>query len=123
MSNKKNANNKVNNAGAKMPVGNMRTTKTDYDIPTFGFKSAILIIIAAFISTVILPVVLQFINLPVNLVAVIANTFITSYAVAYSRYFIESKKGYCKGFWITYIIFAVSCFVIGFFWLYLNSYI
>ncbi|MBM6839283.1 hypothetical protein H9X77_13845, partial [Clostridium saudiense] len=52
---KKNTNKKLVSSGDKLLVGNMRTVKTDYDIPTFGFKSAILIMVAAVISTVIIP--------------------------------------------------------------------
>ncbi|MDU3722472.1 MAG: hypothetical protein E7G24_04580, partial [Clostridium celatum] len=66
---------------------------------------------------------LQFTGLNFEVVAIIANTLITSYAVAYSRYFIESKKGYCKKFWYTYLIFAVSFCVIGFLWLIMSVYV
>ncbi|EKY28617.1 hypothetical protein [Clostridium celatum] len=112
-----------NQKGFKMPVGDMRKTKTDYDIPTFGFKSALLIVGAAIVSTIVIPMLLQFTGLNFEVVAIIANTLITSYAVAYSRYFIESKKGYCKKFWYTYLIFAVSFCVIGFLWLIMSVYV
>ena len=112
-----------NQKGFKMPVGDMRKTKTDYDIPTFGFKSALLIVGAAIVSTIVIPMLLQFTGLNFEVVAIIANTLITSYAVAYSRYFIESKKGYCKKFWYTYLIFAVSICVIGFLWLIMSVYV
>lgn len=121
--NNKKVNRQVYNSKSKLPLGNMITTKTDYDIPTFGFKSALLIIVAAIFSTVILPLILGGIGLPFNLVAIITNTFITSYAVAYSRHFIETKKGYGKSFWTTYVIFALSCFIIGFFWISLKTYL
>lgn len=112
-----------NQKGFKMPVGDMRKTKTDYDIPTLGFKSALLIVGAAIVSTIVIPMLLQFTGLNFEVVAIIANTLITSYAVAYSRYFIESKKGYCKKFWYTYLIFAVSFCVIGFLWLIMSVYV
>ena len=112
-----------NQKGFKMPVGDMRKTKTDYDIPTFGFKSALLIVGAAIVSTIVIPMLLQFTGLNFEVVAIIANTLITSYAVAYSRYFIESKKGYCKKFWYIYLIFAVSFCVIGFLWLIMSVYV
>ena len=112
-----------NQKGFKMPVGDMRKTKTDYDIPTFGFKSALLIVGAAIVSTIVIPMLLQFTGLNFEVVAIIANTLITSYAVAYSRYFIESKKGYCKKFWYTYLIFAVSFCVRGFLWLIMSVYV
>ena len=92
-------------------------------LPTFGFKSALLIVGAAIVSTIVIPMLLQFTGLNFEVVAIIANTLITSYAVAYSRYFIESKKGYCKKFWYTYLIFAVSFCVIGFLWLIMSVYV
>lgn len=123
MSKKKKTNEKVNNVGFKMPVGDMRKTKTDYGIPTFGFKSAILIVTAAVISTIIIPFLLQYIGINFEMAAIGANTIITSYAVAYSRYFIESKKRFCNKFWYTYLIFAISFFIIGFLWLNMSVYI
>ena len=123
MSKKKVTSEKVTNAGFKMPVGDMRKTKTDYDIPTFGFKSAILIVIAAVVSTILIPFLLQYVGINFEMAAIVANTIITSFSVAYSRYFIESKKGFCKSFWYTYLIFAVSFFVIGFLWLTMSVYI
>ncbi|WP_195986872.1 hypothetical protein [Clostridium sp. D53t1_180928_C8] len=114
---------KNNQQGFKMPVGDMRRTKTDYDIPTFGFKSALLIVGAAVIATLIIPMILQFVGLSFEVTAIIANTLITSYAVAYSRYFIESKIGYCKKFWYTYLIFSVSFCIIGFLWLIMSVYV
>lgn len=113
----------INKQGFKMPVGDMRKTKTDYDIPTFGFKSALLIVGAAVVSTLIIPMILQFVGLSFEVVAIIANTLITSYAVTYSRYFIENKNGYCKRFWYTYLIFAVSFCIIGFLWLIMSVYV
>ena len=123
MSKKKVTNEKVTNAGFKMPVGDMRKTKTDYDIPTFGFKSAILIVIVAVISTIIIPFILQYVGIDFEVAAIGANTLLTSYAVAYSRYFIESNKRYCKKFWYTYLIFAISFFIIGFLWLIMSVYV
>ena len=123
MSKNKKANDKVTNAGFKLPAGDMINTKTDYDIPTFGFKSAIVIVVAAVMSTVIIPLILQYIGLSFTMVAIVANTFITSYAVAYSRYFIETKRGYCKKFWYTYLLFVISCFIIGFLWLKMSVYV
>ena len=76
-----------NQKGFKMPVGDMRKTKTDYDIPTFGFKSALLIVGAAIVSTIVIPMLLQFTGLNFEVVAIIANTLITSYAVAIFKVF------------------------------------
>ena len=98
-------------------------SKTDYGIPTFSFKSSLIIIVAASIATFLVPYVLSFIGLSFDFGVIIGNAVITSFALAYSRYFIESKRGYCKGFFVTYGGFALAFCIIAFFWMYLNSYI
>lgn len=110
--NKSNTNNKVSLKG-----------KTDYNIPTFSMKSSLVIMIGAIVATFIFPYILKFIGIDFKIGVVIGNVLITSYAVAYSRYFIETNKKYCKGFWITYIGFALAFLIISTFWLYLKAYI
>lgn len=97
--------------------------KTDYGIPTFSFKSSLVIMLGAVNSTFIVPYILSFIGIDFKLGVMIGNATITSYALAYSRYFIETNKKYCKGFWITYGGFALAFCIIAFFWMYLNAYI
>lgn len=97
--------------------------KTDYKIPTFSFKSSLLIILGSITSTFVVPYVLSFFGMNFKLGIVIGNSTITSYILAYSRYFLESNNKYCKGFWITYGGFALSFCIIAFFWIYLNAYI
>lgn len=105
------------------PVGELRAKKTDYDIPTFGFKSALVIILGAIIATIVLPIFLGIFGVSLNLSIVLGNTFITSLAIAYSRFFIESKRGYCKAFWINYGLFALSFGIISYFWRYIGLFI
>ena len=105
------------------PVSELRAKKTDYDIPTFGFKSALVIILGAIIATIVLPIFLGIFGVSLNLSIVLGNTFITSLAIAYSRFFIESKRGYCKAFWINYGLFALSFGIISYFWRYIGLFI
>lgn len=105
------------------PVGELRAKKTDYDIPTFGFKSALVIILGAIIATIVLPIFLGIFGVSLNLSIVLGNTFITSLAIAYSRFFIETKRGYCKAFWINYGLFALSFGIISYFWRYIGLFI
>ena len=99
-------------------VSELQAKKTDYNIPTFGFKSALLIIAGGIVGTMILPMLLS-----LNLSIVLGNTFITSLAIAYSRFFIETKRGYCKAFWINYGLFALSFGIISYFWRYIGLFI
>lgn len=98
-------------------------SRTDYGIPTFSFKSSLVIMLGAAISTFIVPYILSFIGIDFKTGVILGNAVITSYALAYSRYFIETKKKYCKGFWITYGGFALAFCIIAFFWMYLKAYI
>lgn len=97
--------------------------KTDYGIPTFSMKSAFIMMLAASVGTLVVPYLLSFINIDFKLGVILGNSVLTAYSVAYVRYFIESKKGYGKKFWLTYAGFAVSFLVIGTFWMYLDTYI
>jgi len=97
--------------------------RTDYGIPTFSFKSSLVIMLGAVISTFIVPYILSFIGIDFKTGVVIGNATITSYTLAYSRYFIETNKKYCKRFWMTYGGFALAFCIIAFFWMYLGAYI
>lgn len=104
-------------------VSELQAKKTDYNIPTFGFKSALLIIVGGIVGTMILPMLLSVFGISLNLSIVLGNTFITSLAIAYSRFFIETKRGYCKAFWINYGLFALSFGIISYFWRYIGLFI
>ena len=104
-------------------VSELQAKKTDYNIPTFGFKSALLIIAGGIVGTMILPMLLSVFGISLNLSIVLGNTFITSFSISYARYFIESRKGFCKGFWLNYLFFAVSFAIISYLWGYLNFYL
>ncbi|MCR1950594.1 MULTISPECIES: hypothetical protein [unclassified Clostridium] len=104
-------------------VSELKAKKTDYDIPTFGFKSAFFILLGAVTGTIICPMILGIFGVSMNFGILVGNTFITSFAVNYSRFFIESKRGYCKAFWMNYAFFGFSFGVITYLWRYLNFFI
>ncbi|MGY5238145.1 hypothetical protein [Clostridium tertium] len=109
--------------GRNSVVSELKAKKTDYNIPTFGYKSALVILLGAILATIIVPIFLNTLGISTNFSILIGNTFITSFAIAYARYFIESKKGFCKGFWINYLFFGISFALISYLWKYLNFYI
>ena len=104
-------------------VSELREKRTDYDIPTFGFKSALLILFGGIVGTIIFPIFLSLFGASQNFGILIGNTVITSFAIAYSRFFIESKKGFCRNFWISYLLFAIALGIISYFWRYVGLYI
>lgn len=105
------------------PVSELHAKKTDYDIPTFGFKSALVILAGAIVGTIIFPIILSLFGVSQNLGILIGNTIITSFTIAYSRFFIESNKGFCRNFWINYFLFALAFGFISYFWRYIGLYI
>ncbi|MCC0630652.1 hypothetical protein IR152_06510 [Clostridioides sp. ES-S-0108-01] len=95
-----------------------KKTKTDYNIPTISFKSGLILMASALIGTIAFPFLLSMFGINYKIGVVIGNTIITSFAVAYTRYFIESKRGFSLGFFRMYILFALSFAIIGYFWIY-----
>lgn len=92
--------------------------RTDYDIPMFGFKSAFIILISAIIGSILVPMFLSNLGMDVKLANIIGNLIFPGLGIAYTRYFIESKKGLCKGFYLTYLLFSLSFGIITYFWRY-----
>lgn len=104
-------------------INNKLVTKTDYDIPRFGAKSALVLILASTLSSVFVPFLLSFLGIDRNISIVIGNTIILGFALPYTRFFVETKRGFCKKFWYTYAGFGLAFGCISFFWMYLNAYI
>ena len=92
--------------------------RTDYDIPMFGFKSAFIILISAVIGSIVVPMFLNSLGMDGKLANVIGNLIFPGLGIAYARYFVESKKGFCKGFYLTYFLFSLSFAIITYFWRY-----
>ncbi|MGO1041925.1 hypothetical protein ACTPEO_04250 [Clostridioides difficile] len=95
-----------------------KNQKTDYKIPTISFKSGLILMVSALVGTIVFPFFLSMFGINYKLGVVIGNTIITSFAVAYTRYFIETKRGFSYGFFRMYILFALSFAIIGYFWIY-----
>lgn len=110
-----------NNSNVKRDIE--KTQKTDYNIPTISFKSGLLLMISAAIGTILVPYLFSMFGVDYRLGVIIGNVVITAFAVSYTRYFIETKRGFCIGFWRLYAIFAVAFAVIGWFWVYKGVYL
>ncbi|MDX5658219.1 hypothetical protein [Clostridioides difficile] len=127
MSNNKKKKRKKNNnyKNAKSTKSNKNTKKqmeknqrTDYNIPTISLKSGFILIVSYLVSTVVFPLLLSILGIDNRFGVVIGNSLITSFAVAYARYFVDTKSGYSLGFFRLYILFALSLAIIGYFWIY-----
>ena len=53
-----------------------------------------------------------------NFSILLGNTFITSFGFVWTRFFIDSKRGFCKKFWQQYIIWGITFGLITYFWMF-----
>lgn len=96
---------------------------TDYDIPRISFKSSFIIMIFAILSSILIPYIVFTLGGSFKIAVIICNVFLMPFAISYVRYFVETKRRYCRGFFRTYMLFGCSFGAIGFFWIYLDTYI
>ena len=82
--------------------------KTDYDIPMFGFKSALFILMTTMLS------LLNYLKIDFRIPNALISGIVCGFSVAYSQFFIERKKGVCKNFWIVGTIFSLIAFMVIF---------
>ena len=86
--------------------------------PFFNWKSMAVVLVGATFAVTLFPFMLSFIGVPIHIGSVIGNTFITSFACAWTRFFVDTKRGYCKEFWQQYAIFALLFGGISYFLIY-----
>ena len=87
---------------------------TDYDIPMFGFKSALFILMTTMLSLLICINILNYLKIDFRIPNALISGIVCGFSVAYSQFFIERKKGVCKNFWIVGTIFSLIAFMVIF---------
>lgn len=90
----------------------------DEKVNSFSIKSALVILASSLIGTIVFPVLLLFFGVNMNLSILLGNTFITSFGFVWTRFFIDSKRGFCKKFWQQYVIWGIAFGVITYFWMF-----
>lgn len=80
---------------------------TDYDIPVFGYRSALIILLATFISLLAIPPICDWIGIDYRLPTVVLGGVISGFSVSFTQFFIERKAGLCKSFWIVGALLSV----------------
>lgn len=90
-----------------------------FDIPKFGFKSAILIFVAALIA-MFLPELASVIGLDANALQVFGGTILVTGAVFVSQYVIEERKTLTWKTAIGYLGLALAILMIFYFWVYVQ---
>lgn len=95
---------------------------TAKELPRFSFKSAFVIMLAAIFGGLFLPLMAESAGMNGDLVNVLGLSISISFATAFARCFIESKKGFDKTFWKTFLLFMVFTTIIAYFWVYHSLY-
>ena len=87
-------------------------------VNSFSIKSALVILASSLVGTLVFPVLLLFFGVNMNFSILLGNTFITSFGFVWTRFFIDSKRGFCKKFWQQYIIWGITFGLITYFWMF-----
>lgn len=86
--------------------------ETDYNIPVFGFRSALLIFGATLVSLLVCTQLFPFIGMDFRLPNALITGLVCGWSVAYSQFFIERKKGFCRNFWLMAAFFGIAAFFV-----------
>lgn len=84
----------------------------------FSFKSALFVVLGILLSSLVFPLILDKLGLALLPLRVLAIGATTGFVISYSLYNIDSKRGYTKGFWITFGLVAIVAAFISYFWVY-----
>ena len=87
---------------------NEKWNDTDYDIPKFSYKSAFLILPVTFLVTA----VVIYLTDSNRFWIILSLSLSLSLTTAFSRYFIDTKRGAVKGFYVTALVIFVACVVV-----------
>lgn len=98
-----------------------RVQKTEYNIPTFGYKSAFLILCFTFFPLLIIPKLTQFIGWDQRFFTMIITACCSGFSVAYAQYYIENKAENKKSFWIVGCCVSLFVMLLLFLFLYANT--
>lgn len=70
----------------------------------FTFKSAFLLAGAVLLGTIIIPFFASQAGVGIGVSTTCAAPVLTAAALAFGRYFIDSKRGLCRGFYMTFLV-------------------
>lgn len=91
---------------------------TDHDISMFGYKSAFLIMIGGMFFLFIGAYLDKLLPLGgYHIIHALIGGMGMGICFALSRYFIDSKKGLCKGFWVSFAVVSTlaTLFIMSFY--------
>lgn len=86
-----------------MPEGMADEVKATGFVP-FTFKSAIILAIAVLLGTIAVPFLASKAGVGIGLSTTCAAPILTASALAFTRYFVDSERGLCRGFYVTFLV-------------------
>ncbi len=102
---------------------NQNRPKGHGGLEKFGFKSSLIIVLTAALSSLVIPYALSNLGISAKAVTVIANALMISLAVCYVQYFVETNRGFRLNIVKVYLGLFFTIGVISYFWMYVGLYI
>lgn len=87
-------------------------------LPTFSLKSAMLLFLAGLIGGILIPYVFHELTLDARMGALIFLPLLISLTVAYAQCFIETKVGFGRRFYGTFLLGSIVLGTAAYFWLF-----
>ncbi|WP_067142731.1 hypothetical protein [Oceanivirga salmonicida] len=85
---------------------------TDYNIPMFGYRSAALIFGGETLIVILIIYICNLLKISMNWPLTILAPLSFSLLVGYSQFFLERKKGFVKGYFITVLLIFILFFTV-----------
>lgn len=85
---------------------------TDWNIPMFGYRSAFLIFGTTVVVLLLTAVICERLGLPSGQALSVTGGLSFGLTVACSQYFLERKRGFGKGFFLTAILVGSLCWLL-----------
>ena len=79
----------------------------------FTFSSSLILFAAAFVGAVLTPYAAEALGHDVRVASVLGLSVLLSAALAMTRYFLDSRRGLCRGFWITLVVSFAACLLVS----------
>ena len=98
-----------------MPEEMAREVRASGSVP-FTFKSAIILAVSVLLGAIVIPFFMSRIGVAIGTSTTISLPFLTAGALGCTRYFIDSERGFCKGFYltllVTFVATALACWLL-----------
>lgn len=118
MATKKNLRWETKNSTQKKLYGT-KTRQTDYDIPSFGYKSAIYMMLIFIVTFITIPMVCRALRISAGWPTTILGGLICGFSVAYLQFVREKKEGISRQFWIVggmlSLVFSAIIYILFFY--------